>query len=72
MQKKSKRIRGKKNEKREKKYKMAQRKKTEVQKVIVREEKVKEEEIKLVGWILWHINICRLFNVESCVYILMY
>ena len=21
------------------------------------------------GWFLWHINICRLFNAKSCLYI---
>ena len=27
---------------------------------------------KLVGWILWHIKLCRLFNVKSCFYINMW
>ena len=22
-----------------------------------------------VGWVLWHINHCRLFNAKSCLYI---
>ena len=21
------------------------------------------------GWVLWHINLCRLFNAKSCLYI---
>ena len=31
------------------------------------EKKVKMEEAPgwLVGWILWHINVCRLFKVKS-------
>ena len=26
----------------------------------------------MVGWILWHINLCRLFNAKSCLYILLH
>ena len=24
------------------------------------------------GWVLWHINQCRLFNAKSCLYIYIY
>ena len=23
----------------------------------------------LVGWFLWHINLCRLFNAKLCLYV---
>ena len=30
-------------------------------------EKTKERDI-LIGWVLWNINHCRLFNAKSCLY----
>ena len=27
---------------------------------------------KMVDWVLWHINPCRLFNAKSCLYIYIY
>ena len=24
---------------------------------------------RVVGWVLWHINLCRLFNTKFCLYV---